>query len=116
MESLMASALLLVGVLAVITAIMGGWKSSLEAQRRMEAALIAEELMGQIAATDYADLGSMAPFQNLGLFIATTSMQQQDQDLPGLSVRVSGTHVLVVVSHSGALLAEAELFIPEPQS
>ena len=112
----MASALLLVGVLAVITAIMGGWKSSLEAQRRMESALIAEELMGQIAAMDYADLSLLPLLQSIGQFSAITSVQPQDQDLPGLGVRVSGTHVLVVVSHSGALLAEAELFIPEPQS
>jgi len=112
----MASALLLVGVLAVITAIMGGWKSSLEAQRRMEAALIAEELMGQIAAMDYGDLGTLPLLQTIGQFSAVTSLQPQDQDLPGLGVRVSGILVHVIVTHSGPLLAEAQLFIPEPQS
>ena len=112
----MASALLLVGVLAVITAIMGGWKSSLEAQHRMEAALIAEELIGQIAAMDYGDLGSLPLLQTIGQFSAITSVQPQDQDLPGLGVRISGIQVRVMINHSSTVLAEAELFIPEPQS
>lgn len=56
MESLMASAMLFAGVLAVITAIMGGQQSAFEAQRRMEAALIVEELMGEISTTDYGNL------------------------------------------------------------
>ncbi len=59
MESLMASAMLFAGVLAVITAIMGGQKTAFEAQRRMEAALIAEELMGEISTRDYGNLASL---------------------------------------------------------
>ncbi len=112
----MASAILLAGVLAVAVALVGGAKTSMEAQRRMEAALIAEEQMGQIAATDYASLSGLLPFRNIGQFFVLTTTQQLNEDLPGLGVRVAGTRVSVVVAQSGSQLAEAELFIPEPQS
>ena len=119
MESLMASAMLFAGVLAVITAIMGGQKRAFEAQRRMEAALIAEELMGEIAAADYSDLISLPVMSAVGPFLALTTKQIVDEDLPGLSVRVHGTlmHVKIVpsVTEFGVILAEAELFVPEPQ-
>ncbi|MEE8458960.1 MAG: hypothetical protein V3S08_03755, partial [Phycisphaerales bacterium] len=82
----------------------------------MEAALIAEELMGQIAASEYADLGVAFPPQTVGQFLITRFTQQRSEDLPGLGVRVLGTQVRVTVLHSGTVLAEAELFIPEPQS
>ena len=121
MESLMASAMLFAGVLAVITAIMGGQKRALEAQRRMEAALIVEELMGDIAVMDYADLGLLlAPMQTAGPFLALTTQQPVDENLPGLGVRVRGTQVQVRIVPSiakiGVILAEANLYIPEPQS
>ena len=112
----MASAMLFAGVLAVITAIMGGQKRALEAQRRMEAALIAEERMGQAASMPYADLFLINPLEPVGPFFALTTKLVVDEDLPGLGVRVRGTRVRVFVTHSATLLAEAELFIPEPQS
>ncbi|TDJ38502.1 MAG: hypothetical protein E2O54_12875 [Gammaproteobacteria bacterium] len=115
----MASAMLFAGVLAVITAIMGGQKRAFEAQRRMEAALIAEERMGQVAVMAYGDLYTVNPMEPVGPFYALTTNQLVDEDLPGLGVRVRGTqvHVTIVPSLSeiGVTLAEAKLFIPEPQ-
>jgi len=119
MESLMASAMLFAGVLAVITAIMGGQKRAFEAQRRMEASLIVEELMGEISTMGYGSLASANGLAPTGPFYALTTHQIVDEDLPGLSVRVHGTlmHVKIVPSLAeiGVTLAEAKLFIPEPQ-
>ncbi len=119
MESLMASAMLFAGVLAVITAIMGGQKMAFEAQRRMEAALIAEELMGEISTMDYGNLASLPGSEPAGPFYAVTEKDILDEDLPGLGVRIRGTriHVRIVPSLAeiGVTLAEAKLYIPEPQ-
>ena len=119
MESLMASAMLFAGVLAVITAIMGGQKMAFEAQRRMEAALIAEELMGEISTMDYDDLAFVPAWKPAGPFYAVTEKDILDEDLPGLGVRVRGTrmHVRIVpgIAEIGVTLAEAKLYIPEPQ-
>ncbi len=115
----MASAMLFAGVLAVITAIMGGQKRALEAQRRMEAALVAEELMGQAATLPYNDLNSIIAMEAVGPFYALTTRDVLNEDLPGLGVRVKGTlvHVKIVPSLAelGVTLAEAKLYIPEPQ-
>ncbi len=115
----MASAMLFAGVLAVITAIMGGQKRAFEAQRRMEAALIVEELMGQMSTMSYSGLASVNAVSQVGPFHALTTRQLLDEDLPGLGVRVRGTrmHVRIIPSltEPGVTLAEAELYIPEPQ-
>jgi len=119
MESVMASAMLFAGVLAVITAIMGGQKRAFEAQRRMEAALLAEELMGDISTMSYSSLASVNALAPAGPFYALTTRQVFDEDLPGLGVRIRGTrmHIRIVPSTAeiGVTLAEAKLYIPEPQ-
>ncbi len=115
----MASAMLFAGVLAVITAITGGQQRAFEAQRRMAAALLADELMGEISTSDYGNLASLPGFEPTGPFYAVTTRNVLDDDLPGLAVRVRGTemHVRIVPSLAeiGVTLAEATLFIPEPQ-
>src|SRR5262245_1838221 len=55
-EALMATGLLLVVVVAVSTAITAGQQQAYEAHQRIAASLAAEELMGRIAADDYASL------------------------------------------------------------
>ncbi len=111
----MASAMLFAGVLAVITAIMGGQQRAFEAQRRITAALVAEELMGEIATLDQVALSMYPTSQMVGPYTAQTIKLQTGEDLPG-GVRVRGTRVHVMITQPGVLLAEAELFIPEPQS
>ena len=119
MESLMASAMLFAGVLAVITAIMGGQKRAFEAQRRMEAALIAEEVMGDIAMMDYTALNSIPTFQSVGSFVAYTTLTIVDENLTCMGVLIKGTqvHVAIIVSMSqlASPLAEFDIYIPEPQ-
>ncbi len=119
MEALLASAILFASVLAVISAIMTGQEEAIDAQRRMQAALAADELMGQIATMDYDSLDGIVPTQPAGSFLALTSTNIVGEDLPSLGIRVHGTHVHVDIVPSLAeafnVLAEADLFIPEPQ-
>lgn len=119
MEALMASAMLFAGVLAVITAVMGGQKKAIEAQRRMEAALIAGEMMGDIATMDYSALPSIPTFQPAGPFLALTTRTVVDEDLPSMGVVVRGTaiHLAIVVDMTqiGTPLAAVDFYIPEPQ-
>jgi len=117
MEALMASAILFAGVLAVITAIMGGQQKALEAHRRIDAALAADELMGQLAALDYSDLINIQDLVPAGPFDAEITREVEDHDLPGLGVIVRGTqlHIRIPPGLPGdPLLAELDLFISEP--
>ncbi len=119
MEALMASAILFASVLAVISAIMAGQEEAIEAQRRMQAALAADDLMGQIATMDSAALDGLGSSQPAGSFLANISTATLNEDLPDLDIRVHGTHVHVQIVPSmaelGVVLAEADLFIPDPQ-
>ncbi|MCH7797620.1 MAG: hypothetical protein IID28_04125 [Planctomycetes bacterium] len=121
MEALMASAILFAGVLAVITAIMGGQHKALEAHRRMDAALAGEELMWQLAAMDTGTLlalPAILPAGPLDEFDAELTLEPVDHDLPGPGVIVRGTHVHIRIPPAftgDPLLVELDLFIPEPQ-
>lgn len=117
MEALMASAILFAGVLTVITAIMGGQKKALEAHRQMDAALAAEELMGQLAAMNYSTLAGLPSTYPAGTFQAQIDPETVDHVLPGLGVRIRGTqlHIRIPPGLPGdPILAELDFFIPEP--
>ncbi len=118
MEALMASAILFAGVLAVISAIMTGQEEAFDAQRRMQAALATDDLMGRIATMAYDDLIGLSPMQAAGPFLAMTSSAVVDEELPNLDIRVRGIHVHVEIVPSlpeaSNVLAEADLFIPAP--
>lgn len=114
----MASAILFAGVLAVISALMGGQRQALEAHRQMDAALAAEELMGQLASLDALTLSLLPDLMPAGPFQAELVRAPEDHDLPGLGIRVRGTRLQIRIPPSDSddpLLAELTLFIPEPQ-
>ena len=114
MEALMASAILFAGVLAVITAIMGGQNKALEAHRRIDAALAADDLMGLLAAMDTETLPllpAILPAGPLDEFEAKLTLTTVDYDLPGLGVIVRGTHLHLRIPPglpSDPILAEQE--------
>ena len=119
MESLMASAILFAGVLAVISAVMTGQKQAFEAQRRLAATLIAEEIMSEVALTDYADLSGIPAVQPAGEFMAVVMVTTTDQELTNLGVRVKGSQIDIEIIPSITeymVLARISHFIPEPQS
>ena len=115
----MASAILFAAVLAVISAIMTGQEEAIEAQRRMQAALVADDLMGVLATMTANEAMAFAEMTPAGPFLARTITSVENKDVPGMGVRVRGTRVLVDIVPSLAelsnILAEADLFIPDPQ-
>jgi hypothetical protein len=119
MESLIASAILFAGVLAVISAITSGQKKAFEAEQQVVATLAAEELMGEIIQLPYGDLITLPPFQPAGDKVAFINVSQSDQVLPGLDILVHGRTVTVQIIPSLSdlrPLVELSHFIPEPQS
>jgi hypothetical protein len=118
METLIASAILFAGVLAVISAIMAGQRKSFEAERQIAATLAAEELMGQYIQVDYDDLDLLPSTQPVDDMVAVTTVTPFDEALPGLDVQVRGRTVRVEVRQElGNLrpLAVVTRVIPEPQ-
>jgi hypothetical protein len=118
MESLIASAILFAGVLAVISAIMAGQRKAFEAERQVMATLAAEELMGEIIADEYLDLaatwGGLKP---AGDFQAWVAVGEVEEDLPDLGVLVTGQEVTVKVFPSmmdSRIIVELHHFIPAP--
>ncbi len=120
MESLMASAILFAGVLAVISAVMTGQNQAFEAQRRLAATLAADELMSEIVTIDYSQIIGLPTLQPVGEFWAIMTDTPEDQDLPALGVVVRGMSINIRIVPSLAeatkTLAEIEFFVPEPAS
>jgi type II secretory pathway pseudopilin PulG len=120
MESLIASAILFAGVLAVISAIMAGQRKAFEAEQQVMATLAAEELMGSIATSDYAQLESLwGGLKPAGDFQAAVAFGPDDKDLSDLGVLVSGQDVSVKVFRSMTdtrIIVELNHFIPGPPS
>jgi len=133
LEALIASAILLVVVLAVTQAITAGQQHSFEARQRIAGTLAAEELMGRIIVDDYANLatwdgytesvGNMTDmnsnplsdvFQFVGRDVAVTATTKS---FSGLDVDVQGYDVRVrAFDDDGRVLAMIERFIAEPSS
>ena len=132
-ESLMATGLLLVVVVAVSTAITAGQQQAYEAHQRIAASLAAEELMGRISTENYASLPTwnghtenVGQLTNMDGTAATSSLQMVGRDvrvvvglkaLNGLDVRVRGATITVrSFNNQGRTLATVTRFVPEPQS
>jgi type II secretory pathway pseudopilin PulG len=118
MESLIASAILFAGVLAVISAIMAGQRKAFEAEQQVMATLAAEELMGHIATSDYDELSVLwSGLKPAGDFYAFVAIDPVDEDLSDLGVVVSGKTVNIGVFPSTTdtrVIVELHHFIPAP--
>lgn len=107
----MASTILASAVIAVTWAITAGQQQAFEARQRIVSSLLAESAIGQLDTTDYSDLAGSYDGVS-GIWIQVDELQE---DLPGIDVRVKGKRVNVqVLSSDGLPLAEASRFIPEP--
>ena len=133
LEALMAAGLLLVVVVAVISAITAGQQNAYEAHQRIAGALAAEELMGRVAAEDYSHLSNwdghveaVGALTDMGGQAMPITMQMVGRDvrvtlgmetIAGLNVRVRGKTVTVrAFNKQGRILANISRFIPEPQA
>lgn len=129
----MATGLLLMVVVSVTSAITAGQQHAYEAHQKIAASLVAEELMGRVAADDYDQLltwnghteavgdmtdmaGSPMPsaLQMVGRDVRVTIGLQT---ISGMDVRVRGATVTVrAFNGEGRTLASISRFVPEPQS
>ncbi len=132
-ESLMASGILLVIVVAVTSAITAGQQHAFEAHQRIAATLAAEELMGRLTTETYTNLaawdgyteavgamtdqaGRQMPtsFAAVGREVDVTTTLRT---LNGLGVNILGRTVQVrTFDRDDRTLAELTRYIPEPQS
>lgn len=132
-ESLMATGLLLVVVVAVTSAISAGQQHSFEAHQRIAGSLAAEELMGRVSADAYSsllswnghteDVGEMTDMSGAAM---SSSLNMVGRDvhvstglktIAGLDVRVRGATITVRSFNGlGRTLATITRFVPEPQS
>jgi Tfp pilus assembly protein PilV len=120
MESLIASAILFAGVLAVISAITSGQKKAFEAEQQVVATLAAEELMGAIIADDYYTVqSSWEGYRLIEGFLAIIDVADHTEDLVDVGVVLHGQTVNLKICPSMTdmrVIVELEHFIPEPQS
>lgn len=129
-EALVASALLGMIVLAVISAVTTSQQLSFEGQKQLLAAMAADDLMAELVVLDYADLklkdnvdqpvGSVETLQGnkysdvvwaLGRHVDVTEQLLYYGDL---DVWVKGLRVVVEVRDEFRAMATVETFIPEP--
>lgn len=130
LEALTAVTILGVVVLAVTAAITASQKVAFEGQKRILAAMSADDLMSELLTLTYDDLrardGTIQPVGSMvtldgeqypDVFWAlgrTISVENVILHEASLDISVSGVLVRIVVTDGSATLAEAEVFVPEP--
>lgn len=131
-EALVASTLLGVVVLAVISAVTTSQQMAFEGEKQLLAAMAADDLMAELVVLPYEDLrarnglvqpvGSMetlagAPYPSphwaLGREATVTEVMITE---PDLGVQVRGLRVVVAARDGFRVLATVESFVPEPAS
>lgn len=131
-ESLMAAGILFIVVTAITGAVTAGQQHALEARGRIAGSLVAEELLGRLAALAYADLpgwdgyreevGAMIDFEGANMpdsvsmlgreVVVTTALEE----VTPIGVNIRGRFVTVRAFKSdGGVVAELERFVPEPR-
>ncbi len=132
LESLMASGILLIVVVAVTQAVTAGQANAYEAQQRIAATLAAQELMGRVVADQQQispltwnghneTVGAMTDFNGAPLsdafnMIGRRVIASKTQiTVSGLNVVIDGVTIVVEAFNAdGEILASLEHFIPQP--
>lgn len=132
LESLIATGILLVAVVAISSAVTAGQQHAFEAQLRISGAIAADELLGRIDGTAYDDLvntwhgfredaGDMRTLQDdafPGVFARIgrrVSMTNTNHALPGIQVNIHGLLIEVVAfDDRGETLLTISRFVPQP--
>lgn len=129
LESMMAASLLSVVVLAVISGVSAAQRLSFEGQKRILAAMAADDLMLELVTLPYSELklkdgltqptghivgldGEAYPatFWSLGRSVL---VQEQIMAEPKTGVAIKGVRVVVVAQDAERPLATIETFVPE---
>ena len=130
LEALVASAILAASVLAVISAMGAAQSIAFDGQKRVLAAMTANDLMGELHTLPYAELKTHEPInQPLGLLSSidesaypatfwalsrSATFTLTTKPAPVTGQTISGMDVIVSVRDSGAELCRLESFVPEP--
>lgn len=133
LESLIASSILLIVVIAVMSAITAGQQQAFAARQRILGSLSADALLGRLMVLPYDDLaawngylepvgdmrrldGSTMPpaYMQIGRSVKVSS---ENHDVSGTDVQVAGRRVVVrAFDIEDRTLTSLDFFMPEPQS
>jgi hypothetical protein len=130
LESLIASAVLAIVVLAVGSAVSAGQKSSFEGQKMILASMAADDLLSELRAIPYANLptydGLNQPvgqlqtlsseaypdtYWSVGRSVTVTDAQYLE---PGLGAKINGRQIIVIAFDDSRTIVQLETFVPEP--
>lgn len=130
LESLIASAVLSLIVLAVGAAVTAGQQASFEARNAVLAAMAGDDLLSDLAALDYEDLADFDQFQQPVGTIATLGgrtypasygalgrsvvVEQVLLEEPETGARIRGMRLVVHVFDARRIVSTVETFRPEP--
>ncbi|HBS28985.1 MAG TPA: hypothetical protein DEB06_05945 [Phycisphaerales bacterium] len=129
-EALVAATVLGVVVLAVLSSVSTAHTMSFEGQKRVLAAMAADDLLLELSTLEYADLAARDGFEQPVGEMATldgeaypetfwsigrsVSVEAQSVSEPALGVTVTGVLVTVTASDERGPLVSLAAFIPEP--
>jgi len=130
-ESLVAAAILAGIMLAVTAAVTAAQQNALEAQKRIAAALAAEELMSRLCGFAHADLpichgyreevgemvdGSGQPLPASHAMIGReVEVVPRSETLPIPAIRVDGVEIRVIAfDNTNRVIADVARFVPDP--
>ena len=129
LESMFAATVLGIIVLAVFAAVTSSQRISFEGQKRLLAAMAADDLMIELSTLPYHELrlrdglsqapGAMqtldgAPYTDAFWAVGRRAAVTETTIDAGMDVRVRGLRVVVTVEDDSAELATVEMFVPEP--
>lgn len=130
LESLIASAVLSLIVLAVGAAVTAGQQASFEARNSVLGAMAGDDLLADLSAIEYAQLGAYDEFTQPVGGIATlagrpypnsydalgrsVTVDEVVLEEPETGARVKGRRIVVTVFDSRRVVASVETFRPEP--
>jgi len=130
LEALIASAVLSLIVLAVGAAVTAGQQASFDARKSVLGAMAGDDMLADLAAIEYADLGAYDEFDQPVGAIATLAgrpyppsyaalgrsviVEEVILEEPETRARVKGRRIVVNVFDSRRVVATVETFRPEP--
>jgi prepilin-type N-terminal cleavage/methylation domain-containing protein len=131
-ESLMASGVLLITVLAVSAALTAGQQHAYEAHQRIAGALAAEEMMGRVSSYGFDELRPLHRVEAVGELVDAARQPFPEsfagvgreiwiletmEKIEGLNVQIRGYRVRVrTFDANNITLADIGRFVPEPAS
>lgn len=130
-EAVLASVILAISVVALSSAVAAGQRASVDGQRMLLGALVADDLLAELRTVPYAslaaydgveqDIGALTTVDGVPYPIASywdvgrrIVVETVDIEPPGLGVKIRGRRIVVVAFDESRDLIALEAFVPEP--